>query len=334
MRGITNEKLEKNLENEDKRLVRKEDLGVKKAYLKKLYKAVELVENGCKEAEACRRTGIPESKFKNFLYSDTIVNKVSKSSTVSEREEYKRNWKYRFLKDLIGGDVCVREDFDSLFNNMLTDIPERQAFILCERYKNDRTLEEIGLSLGITKQSVSNNILDVFKYIRETIYYNSFKYGMDNYTKRLRERFQIFSKNYKEECKSDGRTVEEVFFEKIREETPTYSINQLYPVNQYEVIEKIMSNYNKLSTMSILDLPEEKGEVSLSIRVKTALKRRGINNLGELYLLSFEDISSLRNIGAVSVIEIIEYMHRKGYPEFPFKVQFRDYRHLIDVSEK
>ena len=55
---------------------------------------------------------------------------------------------------------------------------------------------------------------------------------------------------------------------------------------------------------SIYDVRLE--ELDLSVRSYNCLKRRGINNLGELSEMTYEELSLVRNIGRKSLEEVLD----------------------------
>jgi hypothetical protein len=194
----------------------------------------------------------------------------------------------------------VEENFENILNDYFQQpncfLNEREQTILLARYKEKRTLEEIGKDFNITRErarQIEKKAINKLKYMKG-MFINSF----DEYLE-LKE-YHVSKR--KELC------------DKIAELDSLLDKAGCLLANESTTIKEI-KEFLKLTTdqrQDVIIRNSDISELDLSVRSYNCLRRTRINTIKELCELTHEDLMKIRNLGRKSQKEIIEKLRELG----------------------
>lgn len=211
---------------------------------------------------------------------------MSNESTTDKRSILKEEYPRNLLLAIRGG--WEQEEPTELTSDILAGIEyalstlnEREQLVLCRRYKEQKTLREIGEEIGV-KQERSRQIetaaLRKLRYPRNMRFITK---GVDGYIK--------------ERCK--------VEYER------GYQVG--YNAGYQQGVDEASNGVSKAGiSVTIVSLPIE--ALDLSVRSFNALRRAGYVTIGDLLKVNEKDIIHIKNLGTKQRQEVAVSLYRYG----------------------
>ena len=205
------------------------------------------------------------------------IEKIKEQTNVKE-------WPYNLIEALeFNIDSTIEhfiERYDYIASHYLT---EREHNIIQERYKYQKTLEEIGKAWLITRERARQLLVKALrKTKRHQRYFELGEYA--NLQRKAQEEYQAYIEAKKKEW--------------------DYESAKAY-IAEYEAEYQKSDAYKLAQSIDDLDF---------SVRTYNCLARAGIRTIAELLERDTEDLMKLRNLGRKSLREIIKKMEEAGYP--------------------
>lgn len=267
------------------------------------------MDRGEPESSACAAENVSVRKFRTFARSNMEAVKLPEYTTDVSMNNSFYSWKEAFLFAIFHDNSHpVLPDFDAAFDWAISSIPERERMVLIERFQNERTLDDIAESLGLTKQSIrqlEQKALRRLQYPKRT---NAFMYGLEyaktdteteELQRTLNKNTQLLTQAYTKlsRLKKQNQACEAVLDEY---HDFTNQLQAKYP--------DIMQNSNPRNLEEI-----QLDDVEMSTRAHNCLKWAGIKTMKDLERFKNEDdILYLRNVGQKTRNEILDIMSRYG----------------------
>lgn len=203
-----------------------------------------------------------------------------------------KEYPYNLIEALKFDVESVIRHFEERLESACENLTEREKFVIEQLYKEQKTLEETGKEINVSRErirQISAKALRKLKY-REKY----FELGEDaNPEVALQRKIN----EYIEENKAS-----------LDYETAKAFIEEYEP--KYK-----NSDYFKKK------IPIE--ELNFSVRTYNCLKRRCINTLDEIIELTMNDLMKIRNLGRISLKEIIDKAREYG---FDIKGNYEEYK--------
>ena len=173
-------------------------------------------------------------------------------------------------------------NFDKAIEN--SNLTDREIYCLKAYYKEVRTLESIGKSLGVTRERVK-------QIVHKTVI--KLKHSGKELFVQGKDKFELISINEKEEIIKEFK--EKIGYDLIIEWVENHEITE-------ELLELCHSiiNSHKLSTPEDVTIEE----LDLSPRSYNCLKRGNIHTLKDLISKTRDDMMKVRNLGRKSLKEV------------------------------
>lgn len=170
---------------------------------------------------------------------------------------------------------------------MLDTITEREKDIVIARFKDKRTLQEIGKSLGLTRERIRQIEVKALRKLKHpTRVWHLKTITIEEHNKALENIMRLEAENHRITNK----------YNKLVEDVKTG---------------KAISKLTKEEVTNIYNMPIE--ELGLSVRAYNCLWRVGIRDLGNLLELRLEELMRIRNLGVKTADEIIHTIESRGY---------------------
>ncbi len=170
-------------------------------------------------------------------------------------------------------------DFEERLRDWIakSDLTEREKFVLIKRLFGEKSLQEVGKEMNITRERVRQIEAKTYRKLRHPMYRNAFK---DDF--RELSDSDIFH--------SYRRAFYDSLFDEEEARKETYA-----PLKA--VLEEQEERYQDNTFIE---------ELELSVRTYNVLKRSNINTLKDLSRYSIADLWGLRNMGKKGIDEILE----------------------------
>lgn len=219
---------------------------------------------------------------------------MANESTTDKRSILKEEYPRNLLLAIRGG--WQQEEPTELTSDVLAGIEyalstlnEREQLVLCRRYKEQKTLREIGEEIGV-KQERSRQIetaaLRKLRYPRNMRFITK---GVDGYIK--------------ERCK--------VEYER------GYQVG--YNAGYQQGVDEASNGVSKAGiSVTIVSLPIE--ALDLSVRSFNALRRAGYVTIGDLLKVNEKDIIHIKNLGTKQRQEVAVSLYRYGISQTAWDV--------------
>lgn len=191
-------------------------------------------------------------------------------------------------------------DLDGSIAYALYTLTERERKIIMLRFSDNMTYDKIAAIFNITRERIRQV---ESKGLRKLRHPSRIKY----FYKGIRGLLLDIQSNY-------GHSLAELEDKLIK----------LCKLNE-EAADKVIENHSPIRKM----YESEKIKIidaCFSVRTYNCLTRAGIDTLGKLSRLSYNELKNIRNLGQKSIAEIIEKLNRYGY-----KVDYNEHGTLMDV---
>lgn len=189
----------------------------------------------------------------------------------------------------------VDEDTKQLVMNrfeyiMNTTLPTREKAMLCMRYRDGKTLEEIGKATKLTKERVRQILMEVFRKLRHPSRFN-YIFAPRKLIDEVNERTQAY--------KDKKLQLNSLIIETIGH------------------IKTLAKALKEVGATVNIDLEPAIGEreldsFGLSVRTYNCLKRAGINTIAELASKTPDEMTKVRNLGRKSMQEVQDLLLSLG----------------------
>jgi len=204
---------------------------------------------------------------------------------------------YNLLDDIFGEryEKIIDDDIKAGLDYALGTLTERQQTVLKEYYENEKTLEEIGNEVGITRERIRQVTVKALRMLRHP---SRKRYITHGYKIASGELSRQVEERYLEELK----LLEAVYAEKVSE------LRQ--KISELDDNSKRLEYKESVDFMKSLELPIT--DLNLSVRSYNCLARAGIKTLYELCNYTYNDLIAVRNLGRKSTEEVIAKMKEYG----------------------
>lgn len=191
-------------------------------------------------------------------------------------------WPYNFISVLEFNVENVIEHFEERYDALYEKgtITPREKDILDKKYKDVKTLEEVGNEIGVTKERVRQIIS---KAVR-----------------KLRHRQSFF------EC-GDYEHPEKVAKEKVKQLIEEQKQRWTYESAKKFIEEYESTHQQELNSELLIE------ELDLSVRSCNCLRRAGIKTVEELANKHIRDMYKIKNLGRKSLKEVVIAMNNLGF---------------------
>jgi hypothetical protein len=233
-----------------------------------------------------------------------IKNIREKDMTTEQKFEIYSLSRYNYFADLRQGDKMLEGEFEKryagVFNQVLSQIPKREAKIFMLRNYEGKNLEEIGKKMHISRERVRQLELRASSHLR----YRFPAVMMpieEKYVRENEERLQseLIDNKY-------GPALRYIFSKVNRLEAILENINKkistLEPNADYML--------EKMKKEELLKNPIE--ALGLSSRPYNALKSYGITSIGNVMARTEADILAMKNLGMKSLQEVKYQLAQHG----------------------
>ena len=193
----------------------------------------------------------------------------------------------------------VERDFDDVLMHYFAKpgclLNEREQQIILMRYKDKKSLAEIGAHFEITRERVRQleaKSIRRLKYLKEMFY--SFDELLELENEHEKRRLQLIKK------------IEEL--DKLLEKADSLLATKETTIKDIEEFFELSEEERK----SVLQNNADIVELDLSVRSYNCLRRARINTIGELKTKTRSDLLKIRNMGRKSAKAIIEKLREIG----------------------
>ncbi len=198
------------------------------------------------------------------------------------RNVNRNKYPYNLAYDIIEKNIDLPADIHGSIDYIITRLPEHEQMLLRMRYKDARSYCEISDAMGgKTVNSIQNNIDRILKKLRTSKYKQFVTKGV--------------AKMLKAEKESTRR--------KIRELKNTIS-----------TLLKASAEPKRLVTDKTINNMAPIEHLDLSPRTHNALRRAGIDFIGDILVLDSKTLSSIKGLGRSCCDEIITKLTMHNYP--------------------
>lgn len=153
--------------------------------LDKLWRMADLFDVTIDELVCRDKSSNPAQKVKRD-YSDLVTAMGAKvSSGVVRPKKYasnaKCNWPYNFLESIFGewNDVLSEKQEEGL-KMALDSLSDKERMIIEGWYKDKKTLKEIGIDIGVSRERVRQIILGIIRRLKHPAYMAAIREGVKN----------------------------------------------------------------------------------------------------------------------------------------------------------
>ena len=142
-----------------------------------------------------RRKGYPikiiSRNDKVYAITISAVLKYSDLPAVTNRKVYVEPWYTRLAFDVIGTEYAPPDDIEETMNYVISTLDGRKKQIIEQRYIGLKSLQEIGESLGLTRERVRQIELSAMRDMRKIPLRNYILIGIEKERKETEERKKI-----------------------------------------------------------------------------------------------------------------------------------------------
>ena len=219
------------------------------------------------------------------------------------KRKYDYDYPYNLLVDIFGGWGEDINDDDFIANQemspdqkdgldfALNTLAEREKHCVILKYRENKTLEEIGNEYNVTRERIRQVIAKATRKLRHP--------SRSNY---IRKGYRVASG---------------AVFDKALE----YWLPEIEKARQYA--ESKIEEHKEMAEKAGAELPDDKletdiADLELSVRSYNCLRRAGLNTIGDI--VNLEDgqrrMTRVRNLGRKSLEEVYAILRERGYKTF------------------
>lgn len=181
-------------------------------------------------------------------------------------------------------------NFDENFRNILDKglLLPREQQVIVDRYQHYETLEQVGKSLGVTRERIRQIEYKALKKLQHA--------GGRNMLIQGREKFELIN------AEERARLLEEIKAAMTKDVVIEYAKNNLTHQELQDIFGVVYNREEEEKHNSILN--EDIANLDLSVRSNNCLWRTGIKTIGDLVNKTEEEMMKVRNLGKRSLREI------------------------------
>lgn len=240
---------------------------------------------------------------RNFkMYYIDCISKVRLQKKQSVQEFNSENVHLEYPETLLNEIGILPNDNDNYYDEIIPNFEKnfekvsehlnyKEKTFLLDYYKNLKTLDEIGVSYGLTRERVRHVLLRTIRKLKFNKYKEILIQG--------RDKFDMISMEEKEKIIQEFK------------DNISLDLYKEWLTKQDSDILKMIADYISLLIKKLR--PAQKigiEELNLSVRTYNCLKRSLINTLEDLYGKSDHQLMSIRNLGRKSYIELKEKLEK------------------------
>lgn len=304
--GISNEK-RKELENR---------YTFRKALLEDLIDVCDEIMNGVPESTACYNHKIKTSEFRRLFDRNIYYNNTSEVNMERNKDQdLYLFWEDQLVSAIFGSqNMHALPDFNKAYEKAKLYLDDDSIQILEMYFIKSMTFRRISKELGVDPTTVRHRLAVVLRRLRTPKISNLFRYGCDIETE---------IQDYDERINAGKQKLVEKQHELQKLNVSLKELEQMLRCIHGEenaVSGEVVSELLNLRSSLINDTMNlSLDELDLNNRAYNALRRSGIRTVNQLYNLTEEELYSIRNLGGVTVRNIITSMKSLGFTNFPRK---------------
>lgn len=202
---------------------------------------------------------------------------------------------YNLLDDICGEPYrgILDEDQQHGLDYVIGTLTERQQDCIKRYYDGEESLEDIGRANGVTRERIRQIIAKSLRMLRHPSRKRYITHGFDIASGALRKQAEDRHREHIEWLEAE-------YTAKIAE--LQQKISNADSITDYKQATEFVKS---------MDTPIH--ELDLSVRSFNCLARAGIDTLGKICGLSYDELAKVRNVGRKSVEEIVAVVHANGF---------------------
>lgn len=217
---------------------------------------------------------------------------------------YPQNLIYQIGGFEVDVDLNTLEDnFDAIltdyFDSEKCYFDEREKSVIIKRFKENKTLDQVGLEIGVTRARIRQIESNAIRKFRHPSIRRLFNQDFSEYLQLLQRR-EIAKKQINEECEKLEDFLEKArFYLEDKEHTTLADVERFLSKEGFETRKSALLN-------------SDISELQLSVRANNCLLRARIKTIKQLTEKTEEELNNVRNLGAKCIREIKEQLDQLG----------------------